>query len=88
MTENKPFFNPGSFLEKIRSVFRGPTPAEHINELEEAMIEADISLDIVEEFSGRLKSAGIKSFDDARLFLKKSFIEALKSKSLFTLAIT
>jgi fused signal recognition particle receptor len=71
------FLKPRTFLDKIRSVFSSATPREHIEELEQAMIEADIDLEIVEELTEGLRSEKLPSFEAARDFLKKIFVEKL-----------
>jgi fused signal recognition particle receptor len=74
---NKAFSGPKSFLDKIKSVFSGKTPNEHIEELEQAMIEADIDLGITEELVNGLKSEKIHSFESTKEFLKEHFMAKL-----------
>jgi fused signal recognition particle receptor len=71
------FLGPKSFLDKIKSVFSGNTPKAHIEELEQAMIEADIDLEIIEGLVSGLKSEKIPSFESAKEFLKKHFMARL-----------
>lgn len=76
---NDPFFRPKSFLEKIKSVFSAQTPREHMEELEQAMIEADIDLEITGKFIEALRSEKISGFESAKEFLKSNFIAGLKA---------
>lgn len=74
---NNPFLKPKTFLEQIKSVFSAPTPKEHVEELEQAMIGADIDLGVVDALAAGLKSEKISSFESAKMFLKEYFISVL-----------
>ncbi len=78
--ENKAFAAQKSFLDRIKSVFSGPTPGEHIGELEQAMIEADIDLQIVEGLLHELKNEKT-SFEAAKTFLKGQFLSRLSGNA-------
>jgi fused signal recognition particle receptor len=74
---NNAFLRPKTFLEKLKFVFSGKTPTEHIEDLEQAMIESDIDLEIVESLVTGLKTEKIPTFEAAKDFLKKIFISKL-----------
>lgn len=76
--EKSSFLKPRSFLDRIKSIFSSGPAKEHVEDLEEALIEADIDLNIVEELTEALKKGGISSFDGAKKYLKEQFISKLE----------
>lgn len=74
---NNAFSRPKSFLDKLRNIFSEKTPKAHIEELETAMIEADIDLEIVDELVEGLKTEKISSFEAAKKYLKAYFSQKL-----------
>jgi fused signal recognition particle receptor len=79
--EKSSFLKPRSFLTRIKSIFSAGTPKEHIDDLEEALIEADIDMTIVEELLEALKKEKIVSYESARDFLKNEFVSGLIEKN-------
>lgn len=79
--EKSKFLKPRSFLDRIKSIFSSGPAKEHLEDLEEALIEADIDLTIVDELTEALKKERISSFDGAKEFLKEQFISKLKENN-------
>ncbi len=79
--EKSSFLRPRSFLDRIKSIFSSGPAKEHVDDLEEALIEADIDMSIVGELTDALKKERISSFEDAKKFLKGQFILKLKENS-------
>jgi fused signal recognition particle receptor len=79
--EKNSFIKPRSFLDRIKSIFSAGPAKEHIEDLEEALIEADIDLAIVDELTEALKNKRISSFEAAKKFLKDQFIFKLKENN-------
>ncbi len=75
------FSKPRSFLDKIKAIFTGGDLKQHLEAVEETLIEADLDLKIVSEFMEKLKGKKINSYEDAAFFLKKEFIAGLKDSS-------
>jgi fused signal recognition particle receptor len=70
---NNPFLAPRSFLEKIKAAFSAGLAGERLDELEQAMIEADIDLPIVDQILGQMKAGKISSYEEAKILLRKHF---------------
>ncbi len=79
---NTKFSKPRSFLDKIRDLFTGKEAAACIEDIEQSLIEADIDLAIVDETVELIKKNRIKSYEEARVFLKKVFTEKLSDSSV------
>ncbi len=79
--EKNSFVKPRSFLDRIKSIFSAGPAKEHIDDLEEALIEADIDLAIVDELTEALKKERVSSFEAAKKFLKDQFIFKLKENN-------
>jgi fused signal recognition particle receptor len=75
--EKNSFLKPRSFLSRLKSIFSAGTAKEHTDDLEEALIEADIDMAIVDELMEGLKKEKISTFESARDFLKQQFIAGL-----------
>jgi fused signal recognition particle receptor len=74
---NLKFSKPRSFLDKIKTFFTGDNVSEYLEDIEQCLIEADIDLAVVEQTVEMIKKNRIKSFEEARLFLKKEFAQKL-----------
>jgi len=74
---NLKFSKPRSFLDKIKKFFTGNDVSECLEDIEQCLIEADIDLAIVEQTVEMIKKNRIKSFEEARLFLKREFAQKL-----------
>lgn len=71
------FKKPRSFLDKIKAVFNSGNVKEYIDDIEEALVSADVDMLIVEELVSAVKNGGFKSYDEAENYLKKVFMERL-----------
>ncbi|MEI7541871.1 MAG: signal recognition particle-docking protein FtsY [bacterium] len=76
--EKNSFLKPRSFLDRLKSIFSSGPAKEHIEDLEEALIEADIDMNIVNELTEALKKEKISSYEAAKNFLKDQFVIKLK----------
>jgi fused signal recognition particle receptor len=70
---NEKFSKPASFLGKIRDFFTGGNVKEYIDDIEAALIEADIDMSIVGHMVEMLKKEKLRTFEDAKEFLKSEF---------------
>lgn len=77
---NLKFAKPRSFLEKIKGIFKTGNVKEYIEDIEEALYQADIDVSIVEELSSELKNEKLKGYDEAAEYLKQIFKEKLTEK--------
>ncbi|MCE5299887.1 MAG: signal recognition particle-docking protein FtsY [Spirochaetia bacterium] len=75
--EKNSFLKPRSFLDRLKTIFSKGPAGEHIDDLEQTLIEADIDITIVEELMEALRSGSATSFEDAKKFLKKTFMDKL-----------
>lgn len=71
------FKKPRSFLDKIKAVFNGGNVKEYIEEIEEALISADVDMEIVTELVENVKNGGFKNYEAAETYLKKVFTDRL-----------
>ncbi len=76
--EKNSFAKPRSFLDKLKNIFSKGPAKEHLDDLEEILISADIDLVIVDEIMEALKAEKVSTYEDARKFLKDEFISKLK----------
>ncbi|HDQ25146.1 MAG TPA: signal recognition particle-docking protein FtsY [bacterium] len=75
MAEGKLPKNP-SFLDRLKTLFAGGN-YDFAEGLEETLISADIDIGIVSEMTEMLKNRRLKSFDEAKEYLKAEFIKRL-----------
>ena len=71
------FKKPRSFLDKIKAVFNSGNVKEYIDEIEEALVSADVDMAIVSELVDNVKNGGFKNYESAEAYLKKVFTERL-----------
>lgn len=79
--EKNSFLKPRSFLDRLKSIFTSGPAKEHIEDLEEVLIEADIDMNIVNELTEALKKEKISSYEAAKNFLKDHFVSKLKEEN-------
>jgi len=63
--EKNSFSKPHSFLDKLKKIFSKGPAKEHLDDLEETLVEADIDLEITGELLDKLKDEKISSYEDA-----------------------
>jgi fused signal recognition particle receptor len=79
--EKNSFSKPHSFLDKLKKIFSKGPAKEHLDDLEETLVEADIDLEITGELLDKLKDEKISSYEDAKNYLKDEFILKLKTST-------
>ena len=79
--EKNSFIKPRTFLEKLKSIFSTGPAKEHLDDLEETLIEADIDLEIVSGFLEALKKDKISDYEGAKALLKGIFSGSLQGKA-------
>lgn len=70
---------PKSFLERIKGFFSGAQAGEHAEELEAALIQADVAPEVAAEMTALLRSKKITDYEKAREHLKNVFREKLSA---------
>lgn len=75
------FKKPRSFLDKIKSVFNSGNVKEYIDDIEEALVSADVEMSIVSELTENVKNGGFKNYEAAENYLKKIFAERLSNEN-------
>ena len=77
--EKNSFVKPRTFLEKLKNIFSAGPAKEHIEELEETLIEADIDLEIISGIVEALKKDKISDYDGVKNLLRGIFSDSLKT---------
>jgi fused signal recognition particle receptor len=75
--EKNSFVKPRGFLEKLKNIFSSGPAREHIEDVEEALIEADIDLDIISGILEAIKRDKISDYDGVKNILKNIFSDSL-----------
>jgi fused signal recognition particle receptor len=76
--EKNSFVKPRTFLEKLRNIFSAGPAKEHLDELEETLIEADIDLEIITGIVEALKRGKISDYEGAKELLRGIFSDSLR----------
>ncbi len=80
--EKNSFVKPRGFLEKLKNIFSSGPAREHIEDVEEALIEADIDLEIISGILEAIKRDKISDYEGVKKLLKDIFSDSLNQPSV------